>query len=78
MPQATIQLFREKDGEVPLVEWLDGLEARHAKAYASCLHAISELERLGFEAQRPLAAPLRDHIYELRVKVSRVLVVEQF
>lgn len=72
MPQATIQLFRDKKGDVPVDDWLSALKAKTPMVYAKCAHAILELERLGREARRPLADFLRDGIYELRVRDKNV------
>ena len=64
MPRTKVILFREEDGTVPLLEWLDNLEAR---VKAKCQVRIERLEELGHELRRPEADFLRDGIYELRV-----------
>ena len=64
MPRTKVILFREEDGTVPLLEWLDNLEAR---VKAKCKVRIERLEELGHELRRPEADFLRDGIYELRV-----------
>ena len=66
MPQSVVYLFRELNGEVPVEQYLETLQSRIPKAYAKCVDAILELERLGSEARRPLTDLLRDGIYELR------------
>ncbi|NQV24999.1 MAG: type II toxin-antitoxin system RelE/ParE family toxin [Rhodopirellula sp.] len=72
MPQTVIQLYREDNGDVPVELWLDHLEQRTPKAWAKCIDAILELERLGHEARRPLADALRDGIYELRTRHQHI------
>lgn len=72
MPQASIQLFREKKGDVPFDTWLRELQETHPKVFAKIAHAVLELERLGCEARRPLSDVLRDGIYELRIKDKKV------
>jgi hypothetical protein len=64
MPATNVVLYREEDGSVPILEWLDGLAA---KAKAKCLVRIRRLRAEGHELRRPEADYLRDGIYELRV-----------
>ena len=69
MPKTGVVLFREDDGSIPLVEWL---EAIPEKAQAKCIGALRRLEILGHELRRPEADYLRDEIYELRVGLQGV------
>ncbi|REJ74966.1 MAG: type II toxin-antitoxin system RelE/ParE family toxin [Planctomycetota bacterium] len=72
MPQTEIRVFRDGRGRVPLLEWLDDLEAREPRAYVKCLERILALESLGHELRRPRADYLRDGVYELRCRIGRV------
>ena len=72
MPQTVVRLFRDADGTIPLLEWLDDLEESKPRAYAKCLAFILLLSRLGYELRRPQADTLRDGIHELRIKVGTV------
>jgi phage-related protein len=65
MPQTTVVLFREDDGSVPLLEWLDELPA---KVQDKCRIRIERLAELGYELRRPEADFLRDGVYELRIR----------
>ena len=65
MPQTTVVLFREDDGSVPLLEWLDDLPA---KVQDKCRIKIERLAELGYELRRPEADYLRDVVYELRIR----------
>jgi phage-related protein len=69
MPHTNVVLYREDDGSVPLLEWLDGLPA---KAKAKCLARIKRLQAEGHELRRPEADYLRDGVYELRVGLQGV------
>jgi len=62
-------IFREDDGSVPLVDWLDDLPG---KPRAKCVAALQRLALLGHELRRPEADYLRDDIYELRVRLQSV------
>ena len=64
MPRTKVVLYREDDGSVPLLDWLDGLQP---KVVAKCRVRIERLRELGHELRRPEADYLRDGIYELRV-----------
>jgi phage-related protein len=69
VPQTRVVFYREEDGTVPLLEWLDKLPAR---AQAKCRLKIERLRALGFELRRPEADFLRNGIYELRVSLRRI------
>ena len=64
MPRVEVLFYREKDGRVPMVEWLDDLPP---KARTKCVYALERLADLGYELRRPATDYLRDGIYELRV-----------
>jgi len=64
MPRTNVVFYREDDGSVPLLEWIDGLPA---KAKAKCRVRISRLRAEGHQLRRPEADYLRDGVYELRV-----------
>lgn len=64
MPPITILLYREDDGTVPMLGWLDTLPS---KVVAKCRVKIERLRELGHELRRPEADFLRDGIHELRV-----------
>ncbi|HEY1603129.1 MAG TPA: type II toxin-antitoxin system RelE/ParE family toxin [Pirellulales bacterium] len=66
MPGTEVRAFRESDGKVPILEWLNWLEVREPKAYAKCLARIIQLAEAGFDMRRPHADTLRDGIHELR------------
>ncbi len=64
MPRIDVLFYRDDDGTVPLIEWLDKLDS---KALDKCRVAIDLLRQRGHELRRPQADYLRDGIYELRV-----------
>lgn len=64
MPRIKLIFYREEDGTVPMLDWLDGLIA---KAQDKCRIRLERLEELGYELRRPEADYLRDDVYELRV-----------
>jgi len=69
MPQIQVVFFRDDDGAVPVLDWLDGL---NDKAQAKCLVKIERLRDMGHELRRPEADYLRDAIYELRVGLGGI------
>jgi hypothetical protein len=64
VPRTKVVLYREEDGTVSILEWLDGLTS---KVVTKCRVRIERLRELGHELRRPEADLLRDGIYELRV-----------
>jgi phage-related protein len=69
MPQVHVVYFREEDGTVPMLKWLDALPA---KALDKCRVKLERLRTIGHELRRPEADYLRDGIYELRVRFGTV------
>ncbi len=62
--KTNVVFYREDDGSVPLLEWIDRLPA---KAKAKCRVRIGRLRAEGHELRRPEADYLRNGVYELRV-----------
>ena len=69
MPRTRVVFYREADGTVPVLEWLDRLPRR---ALVKCRVKLERLQELGHELRRPEADFLRDGIDELRVRLQRV------
>ena len=72
MPPVALIFYRDDDGSVPVVEWLDALGRRDERIQAKCRERIRELADMGYELRRPQADLLRDGIYELRLRFARV------
>jgi phage-related protein len=58
-----VEFYRKANGRCPTEEFLDSLE-NEEKVFIR--RAIQRLEEYGYKLKRPHAAPLRDHILELR------------
>lgn len=69
MPETKVVFYKEDDGIVPALDWLDSLPP---KVKAKCRVRIDHLKALGYELRRPEADYLGDGIYELRVRRRRV------
>jgi len=69
MPRTNVLIYRDDEGSVPILAWLDELPP---KAQDKCRVKIERLRELGHELRRPEADFLRDGIYELRVRLQRV------
>jgi phage-related protein len=69
VPETKVVFYKEKDGAVPVLEWLDGLPA---KARLKCLAKIERLRQEGHELRRPEADLLREKIYELRASLQGI------
>lgn len=69
MPKTKILMYRELDGTVPLLDWLD----RQPKAAREkCIAVIGLLADYGNQLRRPVCDCLRDGIFELRMRSGRV------
>ena len=69
MPRTKVILFKEDDGSVPILDWLEELPS---KAVAKCVVKLERLRDSGHELRRPEADLLRDKIYELRIGLQGV------
>lgn len=69
MAQTKVVFYREIDGTVPILDWLDGLPR---PAIVKCRVKLDRLKELGHELRRPEADLLRDGVYELRVRLQRI------
>ncbi len=69
MPETHVVFYREDDGRVPVLEWLDELPRN---ALVKCRVKLARLRELGHELRRPESDYLRDGIYELRIRLQRV------
>ena len=64
MPKTLVVFYKDREGHVPVPEWLDTLPA---KIQDKCVVELERLRELGHELRRPEADLLRNGIYELRV-----------
>jgi phage-related protein len=72
MPQTDVFFYRDEDGTVPVLAWLQELAASNRRAAAACIAKLRLLAAFGHELRRPNADYLRDGIYELRVRRGKV------
>jgi len=64
VPRTRVVFYKDREDNVPVLEWLDGLPAR---IQDKCVVKIERLRELGHELRRPEADLLRNGVYELRV-----------
>ena len=64
MPRTLVVFYKDREGNVPVLNWLDRLPP---KIQDKCVVKIERLRELGHELRRPEADLLREGIYELRV-----------
>jgi phage-related protein len=69
VPKTKIVFYKEEDGSVPVLDWLEKLPP---KTVAKCRVRIERLAELGHELRRPEADLLRDKIYELRASLQGI------
>jgi len=69
MPATKVVYFRDEDGSVPVLEFMNGMPKRER---AKLIARFERLEQLGHELRRPEAEYLRDGIFELRMKYGHV------
>ena len=69
MPRTKVVFYKEKNGSVPVLQWLDDLPP---KAQLKCIGKIERLRQEGHELRRPEADLLKDKIYELRASLQGI------
>jgi len=72
VPETSILFYQEKEGNVPVVDWLKELRTQNPVGFANCVGRIRQLQSAGYELRRPSADYLRDGVYELRAKHRNV------
>lgn len=72
MPQTQVIYYCDENGEVPVLNWLAEVGRGNQKVIEKCVARLEALAAMGHELRRPLADYLRDGIYELRVRQSKV------
>ena len=72
MPATSVLFYQEKQGDVPVADWLNELKSKNRVGFANCVGRIRRLESMGHELRRPAADYLQDGIYELRAKHRNV------
>jgi len=72
VPQALVIFYKERDGRVPVLEWLQQLKKSDPKGFANCVARIKQLQENGYELRRPASDYLRDGIRELRANHRNV------
>ena len=71
MPQTNIEFYEDRKGNIPVQEFIDRLMNR-TETNQIVVH-MRELKSQGYRLQRPMSAPLRDGIHELRPGPNRIL-----
>lgn len=69
MPNVRVIFYKEDDGTVPIKDWLG---RQSVIAQARLMDRLRKLRSRGHDLRRPLAAPLKDGIYELRVRENKI------
>ena len=64
VPKTLVVFYKDREGHVPVLEWLDALPA---KIQGKCVVELERLRELGHALRRPEADLPRNGIYELRV-----------
>jgi hypothetical protein len=65
MSETHVVIFKESDGSVPLLEWMNSIPQ---KAKEKCIVKIDRLKMFGNELRRPDCDMLSDGIRELRAR----------
>lgn len=69
MVTTEVLIYREQEGQVPLLDWLDSLPS---KARYKCIALIEQLAESGHKLRRPHCDFLERGIYELRARHGNV------
>jgi hypothetical protein len=72
MPRTSVVYFQLREAQVPALDAIRSWRRRDIRIAVKCLDRINLLAVHGHELRRPLAAPLRDGINELRVAFGHV------
>jgi phage-related protein len=70
MAGVRVIFFKELDGTVPLIDWLESLQEKRARS--KCLALVKLLSVMGHDLRRPRSDALRAGIRELRTEAGHV------
>jgi len=70
MPKTRVVFYKDDDGSVPLLVWLEEVEPQ--ETVAKCIALIDLLKEHGHALRRPHADILKDGIYELRARLKKL------
>jgi len=70
VPAIDVVFFREDNGEIPFLLWVDDLKS--PKAVAQSMRSVILLAQLGVALRRPHADFLRDEVRELRTRLKKI------
>lgn len=63
----SVDFYKTEDNKIPVQEFLEGLDTKmRAKAY----HELQILEEFGSSLREPLSKPIKDGLFELRIKIG--------
>ena len=69
MAKTEVVIYQEKEGDVPLLEWLDNLTP---KVQDKCIARVELLAEYGHALKRPHCDYLENDIYELRSRHGNI------
>lgn len=73
MPRIRVVFFKDRDGSVPVRDWLaSSVSSRDGRALVKCKARLKYLRDNGTACRRPYSDYLRDGIYELRAEFGGV------
>lgn len=62
-----VDFYKTKDNKVPVEEFLESLDT---KMRAKAIHELQILEQLGSSLREPHSKPVKDGLFELRIKIG--------
>lgn len=72
MSLTEVLYYRDKNGNVPVLDWILAIGDKNLRAQKKCFGLISLLKQFGRELRRPRVDYLRDGVFELRTRVGNV------
>ena len=72
MTETEVLFYKDDDGSVPVLDWLDILSRTEPKVVRKVLARIDELREFGAKLHRPIADYLDRGIYELRLSYGNL------
>jgi phage-related protein len=72
MPQTEVVFFKDEDGAVSVLDWIENHRRINPRLPAKAVAFIDRLSDFGYDLRRPAADLLREGIYELRFALQGV------
>lgn len=72
MPDTAVRFYQERNGRVPVLDYLTRLRNTDRRTFGKCVARVRRLAEWGHELRRPEADYLQEGLHELRIRSGNI------